>query len=292
MPATDLPSVEQLESIARTLRTHALRAIAAANSGHPGGSLSAAEIVTALYFGGVLQHDPHNPGWPDRDRFILSKGHGVPILYAALGERGYFPVDEIMTLRQVNSRMQGHPVQGMTPGIEASTGSLGQGLSIGIGHAIAGRLDAKHFRTYVLLGDGECQEGQVWEAAMCAGNYELDTLCAIIDYNRYQLDGAVEDIQSLEPMRDKFASFKWHVLEIDGHDVNAVLDALHAAQEHRGRPTCIIAHTVKGKGVSFMEHNNEFHGKAPTKEQLEVALTQLDGGQESGGRDQGVSGGR
>ena len=290
MPATAPPPIEQLESTARTLRVLALRAIAAANSGHPGGSLSAAEIVTALYFGGVLQHDPHNPGWPDRDRFILSKGHGVPILYAALAERGYFARDEIMTLRQVNSRMQGHPVQGMTPGIEASTGSLGQGLSIGIGHAIAGRLDGKHFRTYVLLGDGECQEGQVWEAAMCAGNYELDTLCAIVDFNRYQLDGAVEDIQSLEPMRDKFAAFKWHVLEIDGHDVQAVIDALHAAREERGRPTCIIAHTVKGKGVSFMEHNNEFHGKAPTSEQLEVALTQLTGSQESGVRSQGVSG--
>ena len=231
--------------------------------------------MTALYFGGVLRHDPRNPTWPDRDRFILSKGHGVPILYAALAERGYSPVEELMTLRQVNSRMQGHPVQGLTPGIEASTGSLGQGLSIGVGHAIAGRLDAKHFRTYVVLGDGECQEGQVWEAAMCAGNYELDTLCAIIDYNRYQLDGAVEDIQSLAPIQDKFASFKWNVLDIDGHDMAAVLNALREAREHRSRPTCIIAHTIKGKGVSFMEHNNEFHGKAPTKDQLEVALAQL-----------------
>jgi transketolase len=178
----------------------------------------------------------------------------------------------------------------MTPGIEASTGSLGQGLSIGIGHAIAGRLDGKHFRTYVLLGDGECQEGQVWEAALCAGNYELDTLCAIVDWNRFQLDGAVEDIQSLEPMREKFASFKWNVLEVDGHDVQAVLEALNAAKAERGRPTCIIAHTVKGKGVSFMEHNNEFHGKAPTGEQLQVALAQLNGGQEAGVRSQGGSG--
>jgi transketolase len=277
MPTSPTPvaSVDQLETIARRLRVYALRAIAAANSGHPGGSLSAAEILTALYFGGLLRHDPQKPEWPDRDRFILSKGHGAPILYAALAERGYFPVDELMTLRQVNSRLQGHPVQGLTPGVEASTGSLGQGLSIGIGHAIAGRLDGKHYRTYVLLGDGECQEGQVWEAAMCAGNYELDTLCAIVDVNRYQLDGAVEDIQSLEPLREKFASFKWHVLEIDGHDVAAVLAALREAQELRGRPTCIIAHTVKGKGVSFMEHNNEFHGKAPTKEQLDVALAQL-----------------
>lgn len=275
MTAAETVSVADLETIARRLRRHAVRMIAEANSGHPGGSLSAAEIVTALYFGGVLNHDPDHPEWPDRDRFILSKGHGVPILYAALAERGYFPVEELLTLRQVDSRLQGHPVQGMTPGIEASTGSLGQGLSIGVGHAIAGRLDGKSFRTFVLLGDGECQEGQVWEAAMAAPNYELDTLTAIVDCNRYQLDGAVEDIQSLAPFATKWRAFGWNVLEIDGHDMAAVLDALHAAMEHRGTPTCIIATTVKGKGVSFMEHNNEFHGKAPTSEQLEVALTQL-----------------
>jgi len=251
--------------------------IAAANSGHPGGSLSAADIVTALYFGGVLKHDPKRPDWPDRDRFILSKGHGVPVLYAALAERGYFPTSELKTLRQVDSRLQGHPVQGLTPGIEASTGSLGQGLSIGIGHAIAGRLDGKHYRTYVLLGDGECQEGQVWEAVMAAGNYELDTLIAIVDNNRYQLDGPVEEINSIQPLADKFRAFKWHTLEVDGHDIGAVLDALHQARAHEGRPTCIIAHTVKGKGVTFMENNNEFHGKAPNADQLAVALAQLDG---------------
>jgi transketolase len=271
------PSRSDLETIARRLRLHSIRMIAAANSGHPGGSLSAAEIVTALYFGGVLRHDPKRPDWPDRDRFILSKGHGVPVLYAALAERGYFPVSELKTLRQVDSRLQGHPVEGLTPGIEASTGSLGQGLSIGIGHAVAGRLDAKHYRTYVLLGDGECQEGQVWEAVMAAGNYELDTLTAIVDSNRYQLDGAVEDINSLAPLADKFTAFKWHVLEVDGHDVEAVLEALHKARAHEGRPTCIIAHTVKGKGVSFMENNNEFHGKAPNADQLAMALGELDG---------------
>jgi transketolase len=271
------PSITELHTIAQRLRLHSIQMIAAANSGHPGGSLSAAEIVTALYFGGVLRHDPKHPEWPDRDRFILSKGHGVPVLYAALAERGYFPVSELKTLRQVDSRLQGHPVQGLTPGIEASTGSLGQGLSIGIGHAIAGRLDGKHFRTYVLLGDGECQEGQVWEAVMAAGNYELDTLTAIVDSNRYQLDGEVEKINSLAPLGDKFASFKWHVLEVDGHDVEAVLDALHKARAHEGRPTCIIAHTVKGKGVSFMENNNEFHGKAPTPDQLAIAVGELDG---------------
>ena len=275
MTAVETVSIADLETVARRLRRHAVRMIAEANSGHPGGSLSAAEIVTALYFGGVLRHDPQHPDWPDRDRFILSKGHGVPILYAALAERGYFPVDELLSLRQVDSRLQGHPVQGMTPGIEASTGSLGQGLSIGIGHAIAGRLDGKQFRTWVLLGDGECQEGQVWEAAMAAPNYELDLLTAIVDCNRYQLDGAVEDIQSLAPFADKWAAFGWNVLEVDGHDMAAVLEAMRVAMHHRGQPTCIIATTVKGKGVSFMEHNNEFHGKAPTSEQLEVALTQL-----------------
>jgi transketolase len=271
------PSITELDAIARRLRLDSIKMIAAANSGHPGGSLSAADIVTALYFGGVLKHDPKRPDWPDRDRFILSKGHGVPVLYAALAERGYFPTSELKTLRQVDSRLQGHPVQGLTPGIEASTGSLGQGLSIGIGHAIAGRLDGKHYRTYVLLGDGECQEGQVWEAVMTAGNYELDTLIAIVDNNRYQLDGPVEEINSIQPLADKFRAFKWHTLEVDGHDIGAVLDALHQARAHEGRPTCIIAHTVKGKGVTFMENNNEFHGKAPNADQLAVALGQLDG---------------
>jgi transketolase len=275
MAAPATVSIASLEDTARTLRRNILRMIAAANSGHPGGSLSAVEIVTALYFGGILREDPSRPDWPDRDRFILSKGHGAPVLYAALAERGYFPEDELMTLRQVNSRLQGHPAEGVLPGIEASTGSLGQGLSIGIGHALAGRLDGKDFRTYVLLGDGECQEGQVWEAALAAGNYELDTLTAIIDYNGYQLDGPVNSIQSLEPVALKFKAFKWNVIEIDGHDLRAVLDALHRAKEHHEQPTCIIAHTVKGKGVSFMENNNEFHGKAPNAEQLEVALSQL-----------------
>jgi transketolase len=274
MPAA-APPIHELETVARALRRRIVTMIAAANSGHPGGSLSAVEIITALYFGGVLRHDPNRPDWPDRDRFILSKGHGAPALYAALGERGYFPTSELMSLRQVDSRMQGHPVQGMTPGVEASTGSLGQGLSIGIGHALAARLDGKSFRTYVLMGDGECQEGQVWEAAMTAGNYELASLTAIVDANRFQLDGAVEDINSLEPLAGKFAAFGWHVIELDGHDVGAVLDALHAARAHHAGPTCLVASTVKGKGVTFMENNNEFHGKAPTPEQVKVALTQL-----------------
>jgi transketolase len=268
-------STAELAQIARKLRVYVVNMIAAANSGHPGGSLSAVDIITALYFGRVLKHDPKHPDWPDRDRFILSKGHGAPALYAALAESGYFPVSELNTLRQVNSRMQGHPVQGVTPGVEASTGSLGQGLSIGVGHAIAARLDGKTYRTYVLLGDGECQEGQVWEAAMTAGNYELGSLTAIVDSNRYQLDGAVEDINSLRPLDAKFESFGWRVITVDGHDVGAVRVALHQARESHDVPVCIIANTVKGKGVTFMENNNEFHGKSPNAEQLQVAVTQL-----------------
>jgi transketolase len=268
-------STAELAQIARKLRVYVVNMIAAANSGHPGGSLSAVDIITALYFGRVLKHDPKHPDWPDRDRFILSKGHGAPALYAALAESGYFPVSELNTLRQVNSRMQGHPVQGVTPGVEASTGSLGQGLSIGVGHAIAARLDNKPYRTYVLLGDGECLEGQVWEAAMTAGNYELGSLTAIVDSNRYQLDGAVEDINSLRPLDAKFESFGWRVITVDGHDVGAVRVALHQARESHDVPVCIIANTVKGKGVTFMENNNEFHGKSPNAEQLQVAVSQL-----------------
>ena len=269
-------SIVELQETARILRRHIVRMIAAANSGHPGGSLSAVEVVTALYFGGVLRHDPTQPEWPDRDRFILSKGHAAPVLYAALAERGYFPAEELDTLRQVDSRLQGHPVLGTLPGVEASTGSLGQGLSIGIGHALAARLDGRDYHTFVMLGDGESQEGQVWEAAMAGPNLELNALTAIIDSNRYQLDGAVEEIQSLAPLPDKLAAFGWRVLEVDGHDMAAVLGALRSAKASHDQPTWIIAHTVKGKGVTFMENNNEFHGKAPNPEQLAIALSQLD----------------
>ncbi|MGI8498096.1 MAG: transketolase [Gemmatimonadaceae bacterium] len=272
---TDSVSIVELERIARRLRRDIVQMIYTANSGHPGGSLSAVEILTGLYFGGVLRHDPQNPDWPERDRFILSKGHAAPVLYAALAERGYFPIEELSTLRQVNSRLQGHPVLGTAPGIEASTGSLGQGLSAGIGMAIAARMNEMDYHTYVLMGDGECQEGQIWEAAMAAPNYDLDRLTAIVDSNRFQLDGAVEDIQSLAPLADKWTSFGWNVIEVKGHDMTEVIGALQTARDHRGAPTCIIAHTVKGKGVTFMENNNEFHGKAPSKEQFEMAMAQL-----------------
>ena len=269
----DLPA---LRDMATRIRRHIVTMLAEAKSGHPGGSLSAVEIVTALYFGGYLKYDPKRPEWPDRDRFILSKGHGVPVQYAALAEAGYFPVEELMTLRKIDSRLQGHPALGATPGIEASTGSLGQGLSIGLGMAIAARMDRKDFRVFVLLGDGECQEGQVWEAAMAAGHYKPDNLIAIVDYNKYQLDGAIEDIIGLEPFADKWLSMGWHVREIDGHDLGAVTEGLDWATSQRG-PACLIAHTVKGKGVSFMEGENAYHGVAPTEEELARALGELEG---------------
>jgi transketolase len=248
--------------------------LAKAGSGHPGGSLSAVEFVTALYFGGVLRYDPSRPEWPDRDRFILSKGHGVPVLYAALAEAGIIPVAELDTLRAVDSRLQGHPVYGTAPGMEASTGSLGQGLSIGLGIALAGRMDRKEYRVFVLLGDGECQEGQVWEAAMAAGHHQADNLIAMVDYNKFQLDGAIEDIMGLEPLGAKWEAMGWAVREIDGHDLDAVMDALGWATEQTG-PACIIGHTVKGKGVSFMEHENKYHGVAPSEEELTKALLEL-----------------
>lgn len=248
--------------------------LARAGSGHPGGSLSAVEFITALYFGGVLRYDPERPDWPDRDRFILSKGHGVPALYAALAEAGVIPVEELSTLREIDSRLQGHPVYGTAPGIEASTGSLGQGLSIGLGLALAARMDGKDSRVFVLLGDGECQEGQVWEAAMAAGHHRPDNLVAMVDYNGFQLDGAVKDIMDLEPLVAKWKAMRWAVREIDGHDMEAVLEAYRWAEEQDG-PACIVGHTVKGKGVSFMENENRYHGVAPSEEELIRALDEL-----------------
>ncbi|HSJ32795.1 MAG TPA: transketolase [Longimicrobiales bacterium] len=268
--------VDALRDRARSIRRHIVEMLHEAASGHPGGSLSAVEIVTALYFGGVLRHDPDNPEWPERDRFVLSKGHGVPVQYAALALAGYFPVDELRTLRKIDSRLQGHPVLGTAPGIEASTGSLGQGLSIGLGMALASRLDDSGYRVFVLLGDGECQEGQVWEAAMAAGHHRPDNLIAIIDYNKFQLDGAIEDIIGLEPLAAKWESMGWKTREIDGHDMQQVLDALDWSMQ-TGEPACIIAHTVKGKGVSFMEGENAYHGVAPSDEELARALGELQG---------------
>lgn len=264
----------RLGTIARTMREHILRMIAAAGSGHPGGSLSAVEIVAALYFH-KLRWKKGDPTWPGRDRFLISKGHGVPVVYAALAVAGEIPVDELRTLRKLGSRLQGHPDHAGFPWMEAATGSLGQGLSIALGMALASRLDGSPFHVYALLGDGECQAGQVWEAAMAAGKERVHELTAIVDYNKVQLDGLVKDILDLEPFRAKWESFGWNVLEIDGNDFTAVVPALDEATATRGRPTVIIAHTIKGKGVSFMEGLAKWHGVAPNAEELERALAEV-----------------
>ncbi|MBC7475203.1 MAG: transketolase [Candidatus Sericytochromatia bacterium] len=268
-------SVDELIKEAVTVRRDIIEMIAHANSGHPGGSLSATEIVTALYFN-ILNHDPKNPHWEDRDRFILSKGHACPVLYSCMARTGYFPVEELKTFRAINSRIQGHPEVRKLPGIEASTGSLGQGLSIGIGLALGAKLQGKNYRTYVLTGDGELDEGQVWESALCAGHKALDNLVAIVDSNKFQLDGAVKDIMPLASLPDKWNAFGWNVIEIeDGNNMQQVVDAFEKAETVKGKPTVIIANTIKGKGVSYMENNNEFHGAAPTPEQLAQALKEL-----------------
>jgi len=246
-----------------------------AGSGHPGGSLSSVEIVTTLY-GKVLRHRPADPQWADRDRFILSKGHAAPLLYAVLAECGYFPVAELLTLRQLDSRLQGHADRTATPGVEMSSGSLGQGLSFAIGVALAGRLNSQNYRTHVLLGDGECDEGQVWEGAMAAAHFKLDNLAAIVDNNGLQIDGWNRDVMNLEPLNKKWEAFGWHVIEVDGHDFAQLLDAFEQAKLVKGQPTIIIAHTVKGKGVSFMENKADFHGKAPSAAEVEIALKELE----------------
>ena len=270
----DRVGVDELDAIARELRRNVVKMTYTAGSGHPGGSLSEIEILTALYFR-VLRHDPHNPGWPDRDRFILSKGHACPGLYATLARCGYFPEEELWSFRTIDSRLQGH-AHTMTPGVEMNSGSLGQGLSFGIGDALAARIDGKGRRTYVLLGDGECDEGQVWEAAMAAAHYKLDQLTAFIDRNRIQNDRFTSEVMELEPLGAKWRAFGWKVLEIDGHSIPQVLDALAKARRTRGRPAVIIGHTVKGKGVSFMENNPDFHGRAPTKDEYEQAMRELE----------------
>ncbi len=267
-------SVSELQGKARCLRCHIIGMTGTAGSGHPGGSLSAADIVAALYFR-VMHHDPSNPCWEDRDRFVLSKGHAAPLLYAVLAESGYFPFELLYRLRKLDSPLQGHPHMAELPGVEASTGSLGQGLSIANGMALAGRLDGKTYRVYVLLGDGEIDEGQVWEAAMATAHYELDNVTAILDRNRQQIDGWTQDVMTLEPVADKWLAFGWHVLEIDGHDMEAILQALAGAQGIKGQPTIIIAHTIKGKGVSFMESNLHFHGNAPDRDEMEQGLGEI-----------------
>jgi len=264
----------ELAAIAKQMRREVIEMITEAKSGHPGGSLSATEIVVTLYMD-VLRHDPANPKWKDRDRFILSKGHCCPILYAVMAECGYTPKDQLNTLRKLGSIYQGHPDVRFIPSLEASTGSLGEGLSLGLGMALAAKLDKSPSRTYVVLGDGEIQEGQIWEAAMFGGFHHVDNIVAIVDHNKIQLDGFVAEIMSIEPLADKWRSFGWHVIDIDGNDIEELQKAFAEAAETKNKPTCIIAETIKGKGVSFMENNPKFHGTAPTKEECALALKEL-----------------
>lgn len=266
--------VAMLADKARKLRCHIISMLGKAGSGHPGGSLSAADIVATLYFY-ELRLDPARPEWPDRDRFILSKGHAAPLLYAALAERGFFPEEELSTLRRLGSRLQGHPDLRKLPGVEMSTGSLGQGLSVGNGMALAGRLDGRSYRVYVLLGDGEVEEGMVWEAAMTAAHYHLDNLVAFLDYNGLQIDGPVNEVMSIDPIAEKWRAFGWHVVEINGHALQEIMSALDVARAIKGRPTMVICHTVKGKGVFFMENEVKWHGTAPGPEEVARALAEL-----------------
>jgi transketolase len=265
---------QELAEISKKIRRHIIEMIGEAKSGHPGGSLSAVEILVTLYWD-VMRHDPANPKWPGRDRFILSKGHAAPVLYAVMAECGYCPVDELKTLRKMGSIYQGHPDVRFLPVLEASTGSLGQGLSLALGLGSAFKLDGLDSRAYVMLGDGESQEGQIWEAAMYGGYHKVDNVCAIVDYNKIQLDGFVKDILDVAPLADKWRGFGWHTIVIDGNDLQQAKTAFVEAAATKGKPTCIVANTIKGKGVSFMENNPKWHGVAPSPQEVELALKEL-----------------
>jgi transketolase len=267
-------SVAELQEIAKRVRRDIVEMTGAAKSGHPGGSLSATDILVVLYFD-HMRHNPKDPKWPDRDRFILSKGHAAPVLYSVMAEAGYTPKDKLNTLRQLGSIYQGHPDVRFISSLEASTGSLGQGISVALGMGFEARLDHRPSRTYVMVGDGESQEGQIWEAAMAGSYHKLDNVCCIVDYNGIQLDGFVKDIMDIAPLADKWRAFGWHTIEIDGHDIPAIQAALKEAESTKGKPTCIVAHTIKGKGVSFMENNPKFHGVAPTPDEVKLALQEL-----------------
>lgn len=268
------PDLQELRSLCTEVRRDIVRMTAAAGSGHPGGSLSSVELLVGLYFA-KMRHDPQRPDWADRDRFVLSKGHVAPVLYSVLARAGYFPVEELLTLRKLGSRLQGHPHMLSLPGLDNSSGSLGQGLSQANGLALAARLNQQDYRIYCLLGDGELQEGQVWEAVMTAAHYKLANVCAIVDYNNLQIDGTVEEIIGLQPLADKWRAFNWHVISIDGHDVEQVLAAYDEAANVKDKPSVIIAQTIKGKGISFMENVAGWHGKAPNQEELAKALAEL-----------------
>ena len=257
------------------IRKPIIEMLGRAGSGHPGGSLSIVEILVLLYYE-IMRHDPNNPRWEDRDRLILSKGHAAPALYAILADLGYFPRSELLHLRRCNHILQGHPYNLDIPGVEATTGSLGHGLSFAVGVALAGKLDRKPYRVYVVLGDGEIEEGQIWEAAMSAYKYKLDNLCAVLDHNRLQIDGTVFEIKRLTTLPNKWRAFGWHVIEVDGHNFMQLRSAFQSAAAQNGCPTIIIAHTIKGKGVSYMENRLEWHGKAPKGEEISLALKELD----------------
>ena len=277
MKKKDLYTSAELIDKARELRLEILEMTTRAGSGHPSSSWSSVEIVTALYFGGVLRFQAEDPWWEDRDRFIMSKGHAAPLLYAALSHAGYFSTDELKRLREVGSPVQGHPIRGMMPGVEATTGSLGQGLSLGLGHVLGGRLDGKKFRVYVLLGDGECEAGQIWEAAMAAAHFKAGNLVAILDYNKFQETGPISREIGLEPLVDKWKSFGWTVHEVNGHDLDELLDKFQLIKqlEATGKPQIIIAHTIKGKGVSFVEADFTYHGRALNEEQTKLAREEI-----------------
>jgi transketolase len=268
----DLPALREK---ARTIRLDILEMTTRAKSGHPSSSFSATDIVTALYFGGILRYRSDEPHWPERDRFIMSKGHAAPLLYAVLAQAGYFSRDELWRLREIDSPVQGHPIQDMMPGVEATTGSLGQGLSVGLGHVLGGRLNNLDYRVYVLLGDGECEAGQIWEAAMAAAHFKTDNLVAILDYNKFQETGPISREMALEPLLEKWQSFGWAALEADGHDIEDILNKLNRSMEVKGRPAIIIAHTVKGKGVSFVERDFTWHGRALSPDLAEKAREEI-----------------
>lgn len=265
--------IKALEDRAKKIRRLIVEMITKAGSGHPGGSLSATDLVTALFFS-VMRIKSNEPNWPDRDRFHMSKGHCAPLWYAALSEAGYFPTERLWTLRKLGSLLQGHPDR-RSPGVEVASGSLGQGLSVCVGMSLAAKIDKAGYRVYCLMGDGEIQEGNIWEAAMAASHFKCDNLCGILDYNGFQIDGKICDVMALEPIAAKWQAFGWHTIEINGHNMQEILSAYAEAKTIKQKPSIIIARTVKGKGVSFMENVCDFHGRAPTKQELEIALEEL-----------------
>ena len=269
-----IEKISELEKMANDVRKGIIEAVYSGKSGHPGGSLSIADILTVLYFN-ELNIDEKNPKWEDRDRLVLSKGHCSPALYSCLANRGFFSIEDLKTFRKIDSYLQGHPDMNKVPGVDMTTGSLGQGLSSAVGMAIAGKMDKKDYRVYCILGDGEIEEGQIWEAAMSAKKYKLDNLCVIVDNNNLQIDGTVEEVMSPYPIDEKFKSFGFEIIKIDGHNMQEIMDAFDVAKHIKDKPVCIIAKTIKGKGVSYMENQVGWHGKAPNEEQYKMAMEEL-----------------